>query len=159
LSIVIDTLDITNRAVAATVLEIQRRSYRVEAELIGSDTIPPLTETADELRTSGENFLGAFVDDRLAGIVSWKFAGETIDIHRLAVDPSFFRRGIGVALVRAVLSAEPDAQRAIVQTGAANAPAKALYRGEGFVELDEREVGGGVRVALFERKLQAASSS
>ncbi len=159
MSIVIDTLDITDPAVASTVLEIQRRSYRVEAELIGSDTIPPLTGTVEELRACGENFFGAFVDDRLAGIVSSKFDGETLDIHRLAVNPSFFRRGIGVALVREVLAAEPEARRAIVQTGAANEPAKALYRGEGFTEIDEREVGGGVRVALFERQLQPASSS
>jgi len=159
LSIVIDHLDITDPAVASTVLDIQRRSYRVEAHLIGSDTIPPLTETVEELRTCGENFLGASVDDQLAGIVSWKFDGETIDIHRLAVDPPFFRRGVGVALVRAVLSVESAARRAIVQTGAVNEPAKALYRGEGFVQVDEREVGDGVRVALFERQLHATSSS
>ncbi|MDX6490389.1 MAG: hypothetical protein QOD43_634 [Gaiellaceae bacterium] len=137
------------------VLELQRRSYRVEAELIGTDTIPPLIETVHGLRTSEENFLGAFVDDRLTGVVSWKFDGETIDIHRLAIDPSFFRRGIGVALVRAVLSAEPNARRSIVQTGAANEPAKALYRGEGFVEIGQREVGDGVRVARFERRHEA----
>jgi ribosomal protein S18 acetylase RimI-like enzyme len=137
------------------VLELQRRSYRVEAELIGTDAIPPLTETVDELRTSEEKFLGAFVDDRLAGVVSWKFDGKTIDIHRLAVEPSFFRRGIGVALVRAALASEPGARRSIVQTGAANEPAKALYRGEGFVEIGEREVGDGVRVARFERKHEA----
>jgi ribosomal protein S18 acetylase RimI-like enzyme len=159
LSIDIDTLEINDPGVAETVLAVQRRSYRVEAELIGSDAIPPLTETVDELRACGELFLGAFVDDRLAGVVSWKFDGETVDIHRLAVDPDFFRRGIGVTLVRAALAAEAGAQRAIVQTGAANEPAKALYRGEGFVEIDQREVVGGVRVALFERQLQAASSS
>jgi len=159
LSIVIDTLDITDPAVASTVLDIQRRSYPVEAQLIGSDAIPSLTETVEALRACGETFLGAFVDDRLAGVVSWKFDGETIDIYRLAVDPDFFRRGIGVRLVRAALAAEAGARRAIVQTGAANEPAKALYRGEGFVEIDQREVGDGVRVALFERRLQAASSS
>jgi ribosomal protein S18 acetylase RimI-like enzyme len=131
----------------------------VEAELIGTDAIPPLTETEEELRRCGERFLGAFLDDRLAGIVSWKFDGETVDVHRLAVDPEFFRRGIGVALVRAVGAAEPEAQRVIVQTGAGNDPAKALYRGEGFVEIGEREVGGGVRVSLFERKRDRASGS
>jgi len=159
LSIVIDHLDITDPAAASTVLHIQRRSYRVEAQLIGSETIPPLSETVEDLRACGENFLGAFVDDQLAGIVSWKFDGVTIDIHRLAVDPPFFRRGVGVALVRAVLSVESVARRAIVQTGAANDPATALYRGEGFVQVDEREVGDGVRVALFERQLHATSSS
>jgi ribosomal protein S18 acetylase RimI-like enzyme len=159
LSIVIDNLDISDPTIASTVLEIQLRSYRVEAELIGSHALPPLMETIEDLRACGEQFLGTFVDDRLAGFVSWKFDGETIDIHRLAVDPSFFRRGIGVALVRAVLSEQPNARRSIVQTGAANEPAKALYRGEGFVEVGERDVGAGVRVALFERKLQATSSS
>jgi ribosomal protein S18 acetylase RimI-like enzyme len=149
---VIAHLDITDPAVASTVLALQRRSYRVEADLIGTDAIPPLTETEEELRTCAERFLGAFLDDRLAGIVSWKFDGETVDVHRFAVDPPFFRRGIGVALVRAVVSAEPGAQRTIVQTGAGNEPAKALYRSEGFVEIGEREVGGGVRVTLFERK-------
>jgi ribosomal protein S18 acetylase RimI-like enzyme len=91
--------------------------------------------------------------------VSWKFDGETVDVHRLAVDPEFFRRGIGLALVRAVVAAEPGAQRTIVQTGAENDPAKALYRGEGFVEVSEREVGGGVRVSLFERTRDRASGS
>jgi ribosomal protein S18 acetylase RimI-like enzyme len=159
LSILIDNLQITDPAVASTVLDVQRRSYRVEAELIGSHALPPLTETIEELRASGERFLGALVDDRLAGFVSWKFDGKTIDIHRLAVDPDFFRHGIGVALVRAVLSEQPHARRAVVQTGAANEPAKALYRGEGFVDVGEREVGDGVRVALFERQLQVGSSS
>jgi ribosomal protein S18 acetylase RimI-like enzyme len=159
LSIVIDNLEISDPTVASTVLDVQRRSYRVEAELIGSDALPPLNETIEDLRACGEQFLGTFVDERLAGFVSWKFDGETIDIHRVAVDPHFFRRGIGVALVRAALSAEPDARRSVVRTGAANEPAKALYRGEGFTELGEREVRGGVRVALFERQLHAASSS
>jgi HAD superfamily hydrolase (TIGR01509 family) len=156
---VITDLDITDPAIALAVLELQRRSYRVEAELIGTDAIPPLTETEEELRTCGERFLGAFLDDRLAGIVSWKFDGETVDVHRLAVDPEFFRRGIGVALVRAVAAAEPAARRTIVRTGAENDPAKALYLGEGFVEIGEREVGGGVRVSLFERTRDRASGS
>jgi ribosomal protein S18 acetylase RimI-like enzyme len=125
--------------------------------LIGSDAIPPLIETVDELRTCGETFLGAFVDDQLAGIASFTIDDGTIDIHRLAVDPSFFRRGIGVALVRATLAAEPRARRAIVQTGAANVPAKSLYRAEGFVEIGERDVGNAVRVALFELKLHSSS--
>jgi ribosomal protein S18 acetylase RimI-like enzyme len=146
-------IDIADPSVAARVLALQRRSYRVEAELIGSDAIPPLRETVAELQVCGERFLGAFVDDRLAGIVSWKLDGETIDLHRLAVDVPFFRRGVGVALVRAALAKEPQANRAVVQTGATNEPAKALYRREGFSELGQREVAPGVRVALFERTL------
>ena len=144
-------LDIADANVAAEVLEVQRRSYRIEADLIGTDAIPPLREDLDDLRACGETFLGAFDGDRLASFASWKFDGETVDIHRLAVDPAFFRQGIGAELVRAVLAVEATARRWVVQTGAANEPAKALYAREGFAEVGGRVVGEGVRVTLFER--------
>jgi GNAT superfamily N-acetyltransferase len=144
-------LDATDPAVAAEILELQRRAYRIEADLIGSDGIPPLTESLEELQGSGETFLGAFVDGDLAGAVSWRLDGDTLDLHRLVVDPGRFRGGIGTALVRAALAAEPAARRAIVQTGAANEPAKRLYLREGFEELDEVEVGPGLWVTRFRR--------
>jgi ribosomal protein S18 acetylase RimI-like enzyme len=153
--VTIEELDVGDRAVAAVVLSLQRRSYRVETDAIGFDGIPPLVESLEQLQACGERFLGAFDDGRLAGIVSWKLDGATLDVHRLAVDPDFFRRGIATALVRAALAAEARATRAIVQTGAANDAAKRLYRREGFVDAGEREVAPGLRVALFERPLPA----
>jgi ribosomal protein S18 acetylase RimI-like enzyme len=146
-------LDLADAEVAAVVLELQRRSYAVEARLIGSDRLPPLHESLEELQACGETFLGAYVDGQLAAVVSWKFDGATIDIHRLAVDPDSFRRGVGAALVRAALRSEPEARRAIVQTGAANEPAKELYRGEGFTEVGRREVLPGLWITQFERTI------
>jgi ribosomal protein S18 acetylase RimI-like enzyme len=146
-------LDLADAEVAAVVLELQRRSYAVEARLIGSDRLPPLHESFEELQTCEETFLGAYVDGQLAAVVSWKFDGATIDIHRLAVDPDSFRRGVGAALVRAALGSEPEARRAIVQTGAANEPAKELYRGEGFAAVGEREVLPGLWITQFERTI------
>jgi ribosomal protein S18 acetylase RimI-like enzyme len=147
-------LDVADASVAARVLELQRRAYEVEARLIGSDRIPPLHESLEELQACGETFLGAYVEGRLAAVVSWRFDGATIDLHRLAVLPDFFRRGIGVALLRAALRSEPEALRAIAQTGAANEPAKELYRGEGFAELGDREVLPGLWISQFERRLK-----
>ena len=146
-------LDIGDRATATQLLELQRRAYRIEADLIGSDGIPPLTETLDELQASGETFLGAFAEEELAGAISWRLEGDTLDLHRLVVDPGRFRGGMGTALVRAALEAEPGARRVIVQTGAANEPAKRLYRREGFEELDEVEAAPGVRVTRFTKEL------
>jgi GNAT superfamily N-acetyltransferase len=146
-------LDPSDPESAAALLGLQRKAYRVEASLIGSYDIPPLHETVDELRRCGETFLGVLVEDRLAGLVSWKFDGETIDLHRLVVDPSHFRRGLGTALVRAAIAGNPGARRAIVQTGAANDPAKALYLREGFALVDEFEPVPGLRVARFSKTL------
>ncbi len=135
-------------------LEVQRQAYAIEAGLIGSGDIPPLHETLDELRSCGETFLGALVDGRLVGAVSWRLVGDTLDIHRLVVDPTHFRRGVGVTLVRAALAAEPRVTRAIVQTGADNEPALALYRQEGFVQTGTEEVVPGLRVARLSKRLR-----
>jgi hypothetical protein len=62
-------------------------------------------------------------------------------------------RGGDVGLVRALLEAEADAQRTIVQTGADNAPAIALYLREGFEYIDDIEVGNRLRVSRFARLL------
>lgn len=146
-------LDVSDADAVGELLGLQRRAYRVEADLIGSDGIPPLTETLEELQAAGETVLGAYVEGELAGAVSWRLDGETLDLHRLVVDPARFRGGIGTALVRAALAAEPGARRAIVQTGAVNEPAKRLYRREGFEELDEVEVAPGLRVTRFRKEL------
>ena len=53
----------------------------------------------------------------------------------------------------AALAAEPEADRAVVQTGSSNEPAKQLYRREGFEEIDEVEVVPGLRVTRFGRRL------
>lgn len=147
-------MDISDLDVAREVLELQRVAYRVEADLIGSDEIPALRETLTELQNCGETFLGIRIGGLLAGAVSWRFDGETVDLHRLVVSPSYFRKGLGLTLVRSAVSAEPTARRAIVQTGAANRPATALYSREGFVAVGELEPVVGLRVACFSKQLR-----
>lgn len=144
-------LDVAEPAVAEAVLALQRRAYQVEANLVGFDDIPPLHESLEELQSCDETFLAAVVDGTLAGLVSWKRVGDTLDLHRLVVDPAFFRVGIGRALVRAAEANESGVRHVIVQTGAANEPAKALYRSEGFHEAGQHEVAPGFWVTLFEK--------
>lgn len=149
-SLHIGPLDVTDRSVAAAVLPLQRAAYRVEADLVGSEAIPPLHETLDDLVGCGETFLGALDGRELVGAVSWKVVDGVLDLHRLVVSPTAFRRGIGRALVRAALAAHPG-RPAIVQTGAANAPAISLYTREGFTVAGEIEPVPGLRVVRLAR--------
>jgi ribosomal protein S18 acetylase RimI-like enzyme len=131
-------------------LEIQHRAYRIEADLIGFDGIPPLHESLEELRESKETFLGYFVDDVLAGFVSYEIIGNTLDIGRLVVHPDYFRRGIGQALIAAL---DGFAPKLIVSTGAANQPARKLYENLGFSLLEEISLPVGVKIARYEKVL------
>lgn len=149
----VQRLHIADRATAEAVLELQREAYRAEADLVGSDGIPGLRETIDELRACGEEFLGVIVSGALAGAISWRYSAGTIDIHRLVVAPEHFRRGIATALVRGALGAEPAAARAIVQTASANTPATALYEREGFERFEDVELGG-MRISRFVKYLR-----
>jgi ribosomal protein S18 acetylase RimI-like enzyme len=75
--------------------------------------------------------------------VGLEHSDDELLIARLFVAPSAFRRGVGTALVRHAL-AQAGARRVRVGTGAANAPALALYERLGFRRVDERDPAPGV---------------
>ena len=84
---------------AEKVLSVQIPSYKVEAEIIGSYDIPPLKDTVETLQNCGEIFFGYFLDKQLCGVMSVKEDKDEIDIHRLIVHPTHFRKGIAQELL------------------------------------------------------------
>jgi GNAT superfamily N-acetyltransferase len=147
----IEPLDLGDDATLVRLVALQRASYAVEAQLIGADALPPMAEPPEQLRACGETFLGARRDGRLVGAVSFRRAGGTVDVHRLVVDPSAFREGVATALLEALETRNRDATHWTVGTGAANAPARALYERRGFAVTEEREVPGGIRWVRMDR--------
>ncbi|WP_449623072.1 GNAT family N-acetyltransferase [Robertmurraya sp. Marseille-Q9965] len=135
------------------VLSLQRQAYKIEAAYIGTEDIPPLKETMEELLQCGEEFIGYFVEDTLAGVLSYKFTKGVIDIHRVMVHPSFFRRGIAGSLIHYIEDKTDSAEFVIVSTGAENAPAVKLYQNLGFEVLDQ-SVFGDLVVTNFKKKLK-----
>jgi ribosomal protein S18 acetylase RimI-like enzyme len=150
-SATIRPLDLADDATAAALVTLQRASYALEARLIGAASLPPMHESEEQLRASGETFLGALRTGRLLGAVSYKREGDTVDIHRLVVDPAALRRGIATELLDALEAREAGAARWVVGTGAANAPARALYERRGFAPVEERIVPGGITWVRMER--------
>ena len=149
----IKDLDLSHERQVLEILDLQRASYAVEAELIGSFDIPALEDTADTLRRCGENFCGFFAEGRLVGAISYKRGDDILDIHRLVVHPDHFRKGIARALVEHIEGIAGTADRIVVSTGAKNVPAKRLYRSLGFEETREAEAGPGLRITFFEKSL------
>jgi ribosomal protein S18 acetylase RimI-like enzyme len=139
-------LDLTDESTAQAVHGIALQSYAVESELIGSTAIPALHESVDDIRRLPLRWLGGYVDGGLVAFVGYAKVDGVLDIDRLGVAPSHFRLGFARRLVEQVLA---EGGPAIVSTGAANAPAIALYEGLGFRLVDTVVVEGGLRIAQF----------
>jgi ribosomal protein S18 acetylase RimI-like enzyme len=157
-SATIEHLDLADDDTLHRLVALQRASYAVEAELIGTPSLPPMRETPEQLRASGETFLGAVRTGRLLGVVSYKRDGGTVDIHRLAVHPSAFRCGIAGDLLDALEAREAGAAHWTVGTGAANLPARTLYERRGFAVTEERVVPGGIRWVRMDRPVDSPPS-
>jgi ribosomal protein S18 acetylase RimI-like enzyme len=137
--------------IARDVLALQRAAYAVEAALIGSDGIPALTETLDQLREAGETWLGCLDAEGLSGAVAWQRLDDgTIDICRLVVAPRAFRGGVATALLDELDRRHPGLPM-IVSTGTANEPALNLYRRRGFGQVRQREAAPGLLVTELAR--------
>jgi ribosomal protein S18 acetylase RimI-like enzyme len=117
-------------------------AYAQEAQLLEATEFPPLERTVDEVRTSAEEFLAAFVGDEMVGAASVcpDPEGMGMNIASFVVAPKFQRRGIGKRLLATIL-AEHGRGELTVQTAARNLPALSLYAQAGFVELRRWPVG------------------
>jgi ribosomal protein S18 acetylase RimI-like enzyme len=145
------TLDIKNEDIAQIVLRLQKEAYRIEAEYIGTYELPPLKETLEQLINSGEEFIGYFIDDRLGGVLAYKYVKGVVDIHRVMVHPLHFRKGIARSLLRYIEDLY-NGHLLVVSTGAKNLPAVELYLSLGFEKVDESVYGEGIQVANFKKR-------
>ncbi|MGW6574104.1 GNAT family N-acetyltransferase [Streptomyces sp. NPDC054945] len=146
-------LDLGDDALATAVHRIGRAAYAVEAELIGFDGIPALGESLAEMRHTGLRWVGAFSGDgTLAGFLAWAPVPDRgVSIDRLCVDPAWFRRGVASLLLRHALTELFPGRPVEVTTGAANAPAVALYRRMGFTRGPDFSPVPGLTMASFGR--------
>lgn len=147
----IKKLDLTNIKTATSVLDLQMTSYKIEAELIGFYEIPPLKDTLASLNKCDEIFYGYFINDALAGIISYKIIENTLDIHRVAVHPCFFKMGIAGKLVNFIEKIEYNINKFMVCTGKENVPAVNLYLKSGYQKMQDIEISKGIYLTEFQK--------
>lgn len=148
----IKLLDNKDFDIAEQIVNLQKASYIVEAEIIGFMGIPPLREIPEDIMKGKETYYGFFVENDLAGMISYEVEDDVLDICKVAVHPDYFKRGIATQLVRSVEKTS-GIKRIIVSTGLKNTPAVNLYTELGFSKIYEREVEKDVFIAGFEKQL------
>ncbi|MCX7682382.1 MAG: GNAT family N-acetyltransferase [Anaerolineae bacterium] len=135
------------------ILALQKLAFASEAARYNDDTLPPLTQTLEEIRADFEKmvFLKASVDGRIVGSVRAYAKGDTCFIGRLVVHPDFQRRGIGTRLMEAVEERFRGVCRFELFTGHASAPALNLYAKLGYVEFRRKAMPTHTLVFLEKR--------
>ncbi len=147
----IKQLNVWDDKTAEQIVDLQKKAYVMEAELIGFYDIPPLKDTVDDVKHCDEIFYGYYEDDVLAGLISYKLEEEVLDIYRVAVRPEYFRRGIARQMVEFIQTNNKGIRKTIVSTGLKNQPAVSLYLKLGFKKVREVEVAHDVYIACFEK--------
>ena len=137
---------------AEKLLEIQMPAYKVEAEIIGYDDIPPLKDTVNTLKQCEETFFGYYINEELCAAISVKVIDNEVDIHRLIVHPDHFRKGIAQKLLT-FIERQFNKRIIIVATGSKNKPAITLYKKNGFRITKEIQVNEHLSLTYFEKKL------
>ncbi len=133
---------------AESIIAVLRPAYAQESLLLGVTDFPPLRRTAANVADSDDFHLGAWVGDTLAGVLVLGRDDEPdqLCIGTLVVHPSHQRRGVARALMHDLLQ-RTAGMTLVVATGAANAPALALYVSFGFMAY-RRGVVGDAQIPL-----------
>jgi ribosomal protein S18 acetylase RimI-like enzyme len=133
---------------AGEVLTLQRAAYVTEAQAHGDLTMPPLTQTLDQLRAEladpGTTGWGVRERGRLVASVRVRMAEPSVaEIGRLVVAPDRQGSGLGTALLRAAeagLAAEVTVIRLF--TGEHSHGNIRLYQRLGYRETGRTPAGG-----------------
>ncbi len=128
---------------ADEILALQKQAYYSEAVLNNDFSIPPLTQTLEQLRAEFAHkcILKVVVDDQILGSGQVKLDKASALIGRVIVRPDFWGQGIGSDILSALESAFPQAERYELFTGANSAKNLAFYKKRGYREFKSVQAG------------------
>lgn len=137
---------ISNIECAEQIYSIYQSAYRIEADLIGVKSFPPLDRTAHEIYTSKNTFYAAMQNDICLGIIEIEESlnsEEPAIIASLAVSPFYSRQGVGELLVTFILERYSPV---VVATADKNLPAINLYKKLGLTRTRDFITAEGIQM-------------
>lgn len=143
---------------AKEILDLQKLSYRSEAEIYNDYAIPPLTQTLAEMKSDFKNqlFIKACVDGNIVGSVRAYIKQDTCLIGRLMVHPDFQNQGIGTKLINEIEKCFNQARRYELFTGDRSEGNLYLYQKLGYSLFKTERISEHVSLLYLEKLNQTS---
>ena len=138
---------------AAEILDLQKLAYQSEAEIYNDFSLPPMTQTLEQIQTDFENqlFLKASIEGRIVGSVRGRLDNETCHIGRLIVHPEFQNRGIGGRLMKEIEDRFSQAARFELFTGHLSERNLRFYGKLGYKEFSAKKITDNLTLVFLEK--------
>lgn len=139
---------------AQAILRLQKLAYQSEARLYGDWSIPPLTQTLEDLRREFDHktVLKVQRDGVIVGSVRAALRNGVCEIGRLIVHPDHQRQSIGTHLMQAIEAAFPHASRYALFTGARSVGNVRLYGRLGYEAMRTERLSPSVALIYMETR-------
>ena len=153
IAVLLNAFDAGELTAATRLHSLLALTHAQEAQWLSAGSTAPPPTPIDALRTRRQFSLGAFAGDELVGAlcIGPDDEPDQIQIATLAVHPGHQRQGIASRLMREALQRGAGLVFSVV-AGAANQPALALYRAQGFVAYRQGVLdGSGIALVKLRR--------
>lgn len=135
------------------ILQLQYLAYQSEAALFGTQDIPPLKQTLDEVRGEFESGLILKMmgeDGKIIGSVRAQEKGGTVYIGKLMVHPDHRRKGYGKMLLKEIENRFPNKWYELF-TSTKSVDNIRLYRSLGYCEFRQESVDKDLRFVYMQK--------
>lgn len=136
----------------AEILKLQYLAYQSEAALFGTQDIPPLRQTLEEVvdEFNAGIILKLVIDNRIIGSVRAKEQGGTAYIGKLMVHPEHRCKGYGTTLLSEIEKCFPDKRYELFTSTRSKDNIK-LYEKNGYSAFDSKKINDELEFVYMEK--------